>query len=169
MADAKKELRTVMMSLYVVILIAIIGIALAILGGVKGLGGTWLFCMIGGIMLAFFGLIFGVPLVWLRNAERRKSLRAAVIILNNERTQISVLASSVGCSDAEARNKAVWALNNGYLPGYVISGDEVLLSRLLDPNQMEHSASCPNCGASFKYVGKIGQCPYCGDYYPPRQ
>ena len=171
MPDAKKELSKVMMSLYLIIALVIVGGVMAVVG-ITGLDmdnmDYHLGLLIGGIMLAFMSAVFGIPLVWLRNTERRKTLRIAVLALSSERSQISILAGSVGCSDAEAREKVVWALNNGYLPGYVISGDEVLLSKLLDPNFQEHAVECPNCGASFTYVGKIGQCPYCGDYYPPR-
>lgn len=171
MPDAKKEFSKVMMTLYIIIALVAVGAIMAVVGGM-GLDmdnmDYHLGLLIGGIMLAFLSAVFGIPLVWLRNTERRKSLRIAVLILSSDRSSISVLAGSVGCSDADARNKVIWALNNGYLPGYVISGDEVMLAKLLDPNQQEHAVECPNCGASFTYIGKIGQCPYCGDYYPPQ-
>ena len=166
MADAKKELGKVMMTLYIIIAIFAVCIVWAIYEA--AVLGDFIM-MIPGLVIGFMTLVFGVPLIWLRNSERRIDLRLAVIALQNERTAFSVLAGSVGCSDAEARERIVWCLNNGYLPGYVISGNEVLLSKLMDPNLQEHAVECPNCGASFTYVGKIGQCPYCGDYYPPQK
>ncbi len=165
MADARKELKTVMMSLYLIIILIAVGVILFVYGLMNDILGL----IIAGPILAFFFAVFGIPLVWLRNSEKRINLRVACIVLESERTAFSVLAGSVGCSDAEARDKVVWCLNNGYLPGYVVSGQEVLLSKLMDPNLQEHAMECPNCGASFTYVGKIGQCPYCGDYYPPKK
>lgn len=165
MADARKELKTVMMSLYLIIILIAVGVILFVYGLMNDILGL----IIAGPILAFFFAVFGIPLIWLRNSEKRVNLRVACIVLESERTAFSVLAGSVGCSDAEARDKVVWCLNNGYLPGYVVSGQEVLLSKLMDPNLQEHAMECPNCGASFTYVGKIGQCPYCGDYYPPKK
>lgn len=164
MADAKKELKTLMMPMYLVLALAVVGIILMVYGIMNEI----IALIVVGPIMAFVPLVFIVPLVWIRNGERRINLRLAVIALQGERTAFSVLAGSVGCSDAEARERIVWCLNNGYLPGYVISGNEVLLSKLMDPNLQEHAVECPNCGASFTYVGKIGQCPYCGDYYPPQ-
>lgn len=168
MANAKKELRTVNLGLYVMIVIALFGIVLLAKGVSMGIidGGSAYF--FGGLFLTFFGLLFGVPIVWLVTSEKRKSLRIAVLILESERTKIQVLAGSTGISDNAAKSKIVWCIERGYLPGYVIVGDEVLLSRHVNPDLQEHVCECPNCNASFTYVGRIGQCPYCGDYYPPR-
>ena len=127
-----------------------------------------LFLWIAGIVVMFLFLVFGIPLVWVRNSERRTNLRIAVFILGYDDCTIEMISGSCGISVNEAWGKVKWALNAGYLPGYVINGTHVCLAKLLDPNLQEHAVECPNCGASFTYVGKIGQCPYCGDYYPPQ-
>ena len=70
-----------------------IAVALAIVAGGawmlwKGAAedGTGLF--IGGLLIAFFGLIFGIPLSWLLAVERRKSLRMAKTASRGGRTPI---------------------------------------------------------------------------------
>ena len=150
MEDARQALNKLNMLMYFMFALIGVGAAMIIVGVMKGI----LFLWIAGIVVMFLFLVFGIPLVWVRNSERRTNLRIAVFIL--------------GISVNEAWGKVKWALNAGYLPGYVINGTHVCLAKLLDPNLQEHAVECPNCGASFTYVGKIGQCPYCGDYYPPQ-
>ena len=147
-----------------------IAVALAIVAGGawmlwKGAAedGTGLF--IGGLLIAFFGLIFGIPLSWLLAVERRKSLRMAKTASRGGRTPISMLAANAGVDEQVAREKIVWCMQHGYLDGYVLDGDDVALFELADPDRKKHAATCPNCHASFVYAGDIGQCPYCGDFF----
>lgn len=149
--------------MYFLILIILIGAACIVFGIIKGTIALW----ISGIVIIFVFSIYGIPFIWLRNIERKKTFRLGAFVLEHESITFDLLAGSIGVSENVATEKVRWLLTNGYLPGYIISGNSVLLSRLVDPNLQEHAAECPNCGASFTYVGKIGQCPYCGDYYPP--
>ena len=149
--------------MYLLILIIMVGVACIVLGIINGTAALW----IGGIIIIFIFSIYGIPLIWLRNSERKKTFRLGAFILEHESMTFPMIAGSIGVSENVAIDKVRWLLTNGYLPGYIISGNSVLLSKLVDPNLQEHSAVCPNCGASFTYVGRIGQCPYCGDYYSP--
>ncbi|MCQ2085757.1 MAG: hypothetical protein MJZ21_06400 [archaeon] len=168
MADAEKALRKLKLPFFIMIVLAIIGVVLIVSGAMHGIHGAGVALLVIGVLLTFGSIVFGFPLTLVFSAEKKKTLRIAVIAKKSERTFLSVLAGSVGCSESEAKEKVLWCMSNGYLDGYMIHGNEVCLARLFDPNLQEHAAVCPNCGASFTYIGKIGQCPYCGDYYPPQ-
>jgi hypothetical protein len=164
MEDARQALKKLNMLMYIMFALIAVGAIMIFIGVMKGILALWII----GIVVMFLFLVFGVPLVWVRNSERRTNLRIAVFILGYDDCTIEMISGSCGISVNEAWGKVKWALNAGYLPGYVINGTHVCLAKLLDPNLQEHAVECPNCGASFTYVGKIGQCPYCGDYYPPQ-
>ncbi len=163
MSTVQEELKKLNRPLYLLALVILIGVACIVLGIMKGIDALW----IGGIIIIFLFSIYGIPLIWLRNIERKKTFRLGAFVLEHESMTFDLLAGSIGVPVNVAMEKVRWLLTNGYLPGYIISGNSVLLSKLVDPNLQEHTAVCPNCGASFTYVGRIGQCPYCGDYYPP--
>lgn len=163
MLTINEELKKINRPLYILSLIILIGAVCIVAGIIKGITALW----ISGIVIIFLFSIYGIPIVWLRNIEKKKKFRMGEFILEHESTPLSMLAGSVGVSESVALDNVRWLLTNGYLPGYIIDGNTVTLSKLVDPNMQEHTAICPNCGASFTYVGKIGQCPYCGDYYPP--
>lgn len=161
--DAKEDLKKINRLSYAIAALITVGVLLIVYGASEGITGCW----IAGLVIVFVFALYGIPLVWLRNSERRKTLRIAVFIKEHEANTIEMVSGSMGISDDAAWDKVRWLLEHGYLPGYVINGNRIVLSKLIDPEQQEHSAVCPNCGASFRYVGRIGQCPYCGDHYPP--
>lgn len=163
MPDAHIELRKIKRASYAVAAAIFIGAILLAVGVTEGTSWMW----ITGLVLMFVFLVYGIPLVWLRNSERRKTFRLCLFLLEHESTTVTTAAGSIGTSEQETLEKVKWLLSHGYLPDYVINDGCIVQARLVDPNMQEHTAVCPNCAASFKYVGRIGQCPYCGDYYPP--
>lgn len=163
MSTVQEELKKVNRPIYILTLIILIGAVCIIAGIISGTTALW----IAGLVIAFVFAFYGIPLIWMRNSERRKALRLGAFILEHETNTIEMLTGCIGVDENSVMDKVRWLLANGFIPGYVISGNSVVLSKLLDPNLQEHTAVCPNCGASFTYIGKIGQCPYCGDYYPP--
>ena len=134
MADAKKELSKVMMSLYIIIAIFAVCIAWAIYEA--AVLGDFIM-MIPGLVIGFMTLVFGVPLVWLRNSERRINLRLAVIALQSERTAFSILA---GSGDADVDRTARSALNRlKSIPGLSATFLEHFpeIALLMEPTQGE--------------------------------
>lgn len=163
MTTIQEEIKKVNRPAYILAAIILIGVLCIIVGFVNGTSSLW----IAGLVITFVFAFYGIPLIFIRNSERRKTFRLGAFILAHENNTIEMLTGCIGSDENTVMEKVRWLLANGYLPGYIINGNSVILSKLVDPNLQEHSAVCPNCGASFTYVGRIGQCPYCGDYYPP--
>lgn len=158
--DAEHALKRLMLVPAAVAAIVTAGIVMIIAGVTADSAGAW----IAGLVIAFFGAVFGIPLSWLLMSERRAALRIAAIASKSERTPMNVLAETTGAGIDETRGRAAWCIRRGYLDGYVISDDDIVRADRLDPSQREHAATCPNCHASFLFRGDVGQCPYCGEY-----
>lgn len=155
--DAETALRRLRLVPAAAAAIIIAGIVLLAIGASEDTWGL----LITGLIVAFFGIVFGIPLSWLFMSERRAALRIAMMASGPESTPLSVLAESTGAGIDETRGRAAWCIRKGYLDGYVIDGDGIVRA---DPSRREHAATCPNCHASFVFRGDIGQCPYCGEY-----
>ena len=73
------------------------------------------------------------------------------------------LASQLGLSEKEVRNRIDTCFNKRYLVGYKREADGLVLNENRALREREHGAVCPSCGAKFDYkAGEDPRCPYCG-------
>ena len=148
---------------------------------------TWSILMVLGIPMIVFGAIFmvsrspvwavmfaigilfvvagfyGVPISWIRYADKRRLLRLAITVSGTSDTTIDILSDTIGRTQEETRADIRTLLRNGWLPGYtfVDQEDRVKKTAILDI----HHAVCEYCGASFEFKGTDSKCPYCGRWF----
>ncbi len=158
MADAERDMKRLWRSYVPPAIVVTVGISI-----MASSSDDRYWMLIVGLIAVFYGLVFGMPLAWLRSSAMRRRLGTAVAVHGMDRIPLQMLAESTGSDDAAG--DAIWCIQHGYLDGYIVGGGEVVRAELADPSKAQHAATCPNCHASFTYSGDMGRCPYCGDYY----
>ena len=135
------------------------------LGGVMlgvGLGigqpGIWA-VGIGFMVIGFYGC----PMGWVSYGNKRSYLRFVSAVEEEHLYTVRELASQLGISEKEVRNRIDVCFNKRWLVGYRREGDGLALNTNKQLSEQENAAECPGCGAKFSYkTGEDARCPYCG-------
>ena len=131
----------------------LLGVGLAI-----GVWPVWAF----GIALMVVGF-YGCPLGWVGYGNKRSYLRLVQAVEEENIYTVTELASQLGLSEKEVRNRIDVCFNKRYLVGYKRVADGLALNENRALREQEHSAVCAACGAKFEYKpGEEPRCPYCG-------
>ena len=141
----------------------VVGIPMIVFGAINLLKGWyWAVLMAAGILFCVSGF-YGIPIMWIQYAEKRKLSRVAIVISGTESVTIDILSDTLGRTQEETRADVRTLLQNGWLPGYafVDQEDRVRRTSTLDI----HHAVCEYCGASFEFRGTDSRCPYCGRWF----
>ena len=141
----------------------VIGIPMIVFGAINLKHGIlWILMMVAGILFVVTGF-YGVPISWIRYADKRRLLRVASAVSQSTDVTIDILSDTVGRTQEETRADVRTLLRNGWLPGYafVDQEDRVKRTSILDI----HHAECTYCGAFFEYKGTQPKCPYCGRWF----
>lgn len=145
--------------------LAVLGIPLTVFGAINLNGGTmYIICLALGVIFIFSGF-YGCPITWVQWAEKKRMLRLVTAVRSREISPLELLAAETGRSVGDVHNDVTECLRKGWINGYVLSGDKVMLSKFLDPGQMAHHVRCDFCNATYEYVGTSGRCPYCGNWH----
>lgn len=164
--SATKIIKATKKTFYVALLwsiLFVIGIPMIVIGAVHlTKGAVWIIMMVLGIVFTASG-IWGVPLMWVNYAKKRKLQRIAIVISGSESLTIDILSDTIGRTQPETRTAVRELLQKGWLTGYafVDQEDRVKKTSTLDI----HHAVCTYCGASFEFKGTDSRCPYCGRYF----
>lgn len=145
------------------------------------LGGSFITAML--LFISGYGLI-----VFIARALKYKFITKLqdAIIKGGER-DLSVLAEKFSKSLSTIEEKVTFLIDNGYLPGFSISGQilineeeksqilkkEFYQNQIIETKNKEEkkvlrkkiieSEKCPNCGAKVKFNEGSADCPYCGN------
>jgi len=141
----------------------VVGIPMIVFGAINlTKGWYWIVLMSLGILFCLSGF-YGIPIMWIQYAEKKKLSRIAVVVSGTESITIDILSDTLGKSQEETRKDVRTLLQNGWLPGYayVDQEDRVRRTSTLDI----HHAVCEYCGASFEFRGTDARCPYCGRWF----
>ena len=145
-------------------LLLIIGIPLIIFGAISLNKGTIYAIMLAVGVIFIFSGIYGCPITWVQWSEKKRYQRLVQLITSRDSTTISTAAGSLGMKDGDALNDIKYCLEHGYLTGYMLRGDKVMLTSLIDPERETHAVKCGYCGATYEFQGRNGRCPYCGNF-----
>ena len=145
-------------------ILLVIGIPMIVFGAIFMVSRSpaWAVLFALGILFVVGGF-YGVPISWIRYADKRRLLRLAITVSGTSDTTIDILSDTIGRTQEETRNDIRTLLRNGWLPGYtfVDQEDRVKKTAILDI----HHAVCEYCGASFEFKGTDSKCPYCGRWF----
>lgn len=115
-----------------------------------------------GIVLMVVGF-YGCPVAWVGYGNKRSLYRLVQAVEEENIYTVRELASQLGLSEKEVRNRIDTCFNKRYLVGYKREADGLVLNENRALREREHSAVCPSCGAKFDYkAGEDPRCPYCG-------
>ena len=118
-----------------------------------------------GIALMVAGF-YGCPIAWVGYGSKRSLYRLVQAVEEENIYTVRELASQLGLSEKEVRNRIDTCFNKRYLVGYKKSGDGVTLNENAALAEEDLSAVCEACGARFTYKrGTRPACPYCGTPY----
>ncbi len=139
----------------------VVGIPMIVFGAVKHTGIYWVIMGIG-VLFCVSGF-YGIPIMWITYAEKRRLARVAIVVSGSESITIDILSDTLGRGQDETRQDVRTLLQGGYLPGYafVDQEDRIRRTSTLDI----HHAVCEYCGASFEFRGTDSRCPYCGRWF----
>ena len=115
-----------------------------------------------GIALMVAGF-YGCPIAWVGYGNKRSLYRLVQAVEEENIYTVRELASQLGLSEKEVRNRIDACFNKRYLVGYKREADGLVLNENRALREREHGAICPSCGAKFDYkAGEDPRCPYCG-------
>ena len=115
-----------------------------------------------GIVLMVVGF-YGCPVAWVGYGNKRSLYRLVQAVEEENIYTVRELASQLGLSEKEVRNRIDTCFNKHYLVGYKREADGLVLNENRALREREHGAVCPSCGAKFDYkAGEDPRCPYCG-------
>ena len=115
-----------------------------------------------GIALMVAGF-YGCPVAWVGYGNKRSLYRLVQAVEEENIYTVRELASQLGLSEKEVRNRIDACFNKRYLVGYKREADGLVLNENRALREREHGAICPSCGAKFDYkAGEDPRCPYCG-------
>ena len=145
-------------------ILMLLGIPLVIFGALNySKGALYIICLAAGVIFIFTGF-YGCPISWVQWSEKKRYKRIVNLITSRESTTVEILAGSLALKEGDALNDVKYCLEHGYLTGYILRGNKVMLASLIDPDRMSHHAKCGYCGATFEFQGRNGRCPYCGNF-----
>ena len=114
-----------------------------------------------GIALMVVGF-YGCPVAWVGYGNKRSLYRLVQAVEEENIYTVRELASQLGLSEKEVRNKLDVCFQKGYFVGIKRNGDSLILNENRPMGKKEYSTQCPNCGAKFIYTADNAVCPYCG-------
>lgn len=127
--------------------------------------GGFVAMLVIGIVFVVLGF-YGTPVAWVQvgAASRRANIVRAV---NEEHLYtVKELAVRLNVSEKEASAALRECMQKGYLTGYLLEGDSVVLNENVALGPKEYSVECSHCGAYVTSSGKGAKCPYCGCALP---
>ncbi len=146
-----------------------VGIALA-LAFVAGIPMTVLGATNGITALLAIGIIFIVagfyvsPIMLVQVSEKRKLKRVVQAVEEQNLYTVREIAAGVGIREKAVRGYLTESLQKGYLIGYKLEGDDVVLITAPKQTLSASSIKCPSCGAQVRLdpLTGEGECGYCG-------
>ena len=115
-----------------------------------------------GIVLMVVGF-YGCPVAWVGYGNKRSLYRLVQAVEEENIYTVRELASQLGLSEKEVRNRIDTCFNKRYLVGYKREADGLVLNenRTLAPTA--YTIDCPRCGAQVTLTKNDSpRCPYCG-------
>lgn len=140
-------------------------------------------CFIGGIPSIILGAVFkiwvvmglgiaaavvgfyGTPMAWMNYGDKLSYRRMVGAICEEHLYTVGEIAQQLALQEKTVRARLNVCFNKSYLVGFKREGDRIIPNENMAPQDILHSAECPNCGAKFSFKGKSGACPYCGGVY----
>ncbi|HIY45769.1 MAG TPA: hypothetical protein H9731_04575 [Candidatus Borkfalkia excrementipullorum] len=158
MGPIRKALRSAMTLALILTFCLPLGGAMLGVGLGFGLAPVWAV----GIALMVAGF-YGCPIAWVGYGSKRSLYRLVQAVEEENIYTVRELASQLGLSEKEVRNRIDTCFNKRYLVGYKREADGLVLNENRALREREHAAVCPSCGAKFDYkAGEQARCPYCG-------
>lgn len=139
----------------------VVGVPMIIVGAINHGAG---FKAMMGIGIAFTVVgFYGCPVAWVQfGAARTESQLVGAIVLEHFHT-VQELAPRIGQNEKQTRAVLASCMRKGYLAGYKVEGDEIVLNENQAFERTSYTVECPRCGASYSYLkGESSKCPYCG-------
>ncbi len=161
MQARKKKLVTAI----ILTILLVAGIPLIVMGA-QGDGVAYKAMLGIGIAFVVIGF-YGAPIMWtMLAATRAESALVSGVIHENLHT-VQELSIRIGQNEKQTRATISNCVRKGFLAGYKIDGDTVVLNENASLKRTQIHADCPRCGGSLTYFkGEVPICPYCNSKLP---
>lgn len=154
MEKVKKSVKKYLILSLVFTVMFVAGIPAIILCATNGI--TW--GLVLGIVATVLGF-YGCPILWVNYGNELKNYRIANMIVEQNITDIAMLANNCGENVEEMRKTVNLLISKLYIKGFVLEGT-TLKPTVKKQEVVDRVFTCPACGAKNGKSAK--QCKYCG-------
>lgn len=159
MEKLEKKVRTFAIVGILLLIAFIAGIPMTVLGATKGITAL----LVIGIVFIVAGFYVS-PIMLVQVTEKRKLKRVIMAVEKQNLYSVDDIAAGTGLNQKAVRGYLNESMQKGYIAGFKMEGDELILIRTRKQALNQSTQKCPNCGAQVIINPIMGQgvCPYCG-------
>ena len=159
MEKLEKKIKTFAIVGISLLIAFVAGIPMAVFGATMGITAL----LVIGIIFIVAGFYVS-PIMLVQVAEKRKLKRVITAVENQNLYSVADISAGTGISPKAVRGYLNESMQKGYIAGFKMEGDELVLITSKKQTLNQSTQKCPFCGAQviINPITGSGVCNYCG-------